>query len=169
MCVRVSNIYLLFHLTGKFTTIVLFSFTLAGHRASFYHPSNPITICCVQHEISAKQCSELEQTEVESRMEGCQYPTLEDRWMLSTKHSLLTSKENNSPVKSLIISFPYLSGVFTQWSLRCLASCELHFPAWAQSCSWRFFSQGLFPWSWVGPRGPNSQGKTKPHGQVYAL
>ena len=31
------------------------------------------------------------------------------------------------------------------------------------------FSQGLFPWSWVGPRAPNSQGKTKPHGQVYAL
>ena len=118
MCVSVSNIYLLFHLTGKFTTRVLFSFTLAGHGASFYHPSSPITICCVQHEISTKQCSELEQTEVESRMEGCQYPSLKDRWMLSTKHSLLTSKESNSPVKSLIISFPYLSGVFTQWSLR---------------------------------------------------
>lgn len=96
MCVSVSNVYLLFHLTGKFTTIVLFRFTLAGHGASFYHPSSPITICCIQHEISAKQCQELEQTEVESRMEGCQYPTLEDRQMLSTKHSLLTSKENNS-------------------------------------------------------------------------
>lgn len=117
MCVRVSKVYLLFHLTGKFTTIVLFCFTLAGHGASFYHPSSPITICCIQHEISAKQCSELEQREVESRMEGCQYPTLEDRWMLSTKHSLLTSKENNSTVKSLITSFPYLSDVFTQWSL----------------------------------------------------
>ena len=78
MYVNVSNIYLLFHLTGKFTTIVLFSFTLAGHGASFYHPSSPITICCDQCEISAKQCSELEQTEVESRMEECQYPTLED-------------------------------------------------------------------------------------------
>ena len=31
------------------------------------------------------------------------------------------------------------------------------------------FSQGLLPRSWGGPRGPNSQGKAKPHGQVYAL
>ena len=31
------------------------------------------------------------------------------------------------------------------------------------------FSQGLFPQSWGGPRGPTSQGNAKPHGQVYAL
>ena len=31
------------------------------------------------------------------------------------------------------------------------------------------FSQGQFPRRCGGPRGPNSQGKEKPHGQVYAL
>ena len=35
--------------------------------------------------------------------------------------------------------------------------------------SLEIFSQGLLPRSWGGPRGPNSQGKAKPHGQVYAL
>lgn len=50
-------------------------------------------------------------------MEGCQDPTLKDRWMLSTIHSLLKSKENKSPVKPLITSFTYISGVFFEDSM----------------------------------------------------
>ena len=50
----------------------------------------------------------------------------------------------------------------------CLTPCEQHFPALAKRFL-EIFSQGQFPRRCGGPRGPNSQGKEKPHGQVYAL
>ena len=43
------------------------------------------------------------------------------------------------------------------------------FPSLGEKRFLEIFSQGLFPRSWGGPWGPNSQGKAKPHGQVYAL
>ena len=52
--------------------------------------------------------------------------------------------------------------------LACLTSCEQRFPASAKRFL-EIFSQGQFPRRCGGPRGPNSQGKEKPHGQVYAL
>ena len=52
--------------------------------------------------------------------------------------------------------------------LTCLTSCEQRFPASAKQFL-EIFSQGQFPRRCGGPRGPNSQGKAKPHGQVYAL
>ena len=36
-------------------------------------------------------------------------------------------------------------------------------------CFLEDFFQRLYPLSWGGPQGPNSQGKAKPYGQVYAL
>lgn len=97
-CVSVCPLFL--NLIGKFTTIVLFNFTLTGHGESFYHPSSPITVSyCVQHEIYAKQCSELGQTEVESRMQGCQYSMYKERYM-----GLLKSKENHSPCNLICLS-----------------------------------------------------------------
>ena len=43
--------------------------------------------------------------------------------------------------------------------LACLASCELHFPAWAQSCSWRFFLRGCFPGAGSDLGGPTHRGR----------
>ena len=50
----------------------------------------------------------------------------------------------------------------------CLTSCEQRFPASVKRFL-EIFSQAQFPRMCGGPRGPNSQGKAKPHGQVYAL
>lgn len=88
---------LFFSLVGKFTTSSV-QFHLDWSWSKFLLSIKLHHCLPVFTEIQAKQCSQLRQTEVESRLEGCQYSLLQDSLVLSIMHSLSKYEENNFPL-----------------------------------------------------------------------